>query len=169
MHATDAKTQKIEPDPNFLWRTKVSEAVCKRDWHNMRSYLFFNVRKFQTQCAMTLTVSMMSCIIINSCRNQLVLIGSGSWTYVVIISEVLHAKEVFAEVMHFCMILYFSGFWMWCRNRLSEWASSSPHSCFCIIIISRYEDGAGLSTLFLLFFHIGRWFVTSELTAAGAH
>ncbi len=24
MHATDAKTQKIEPDPNFLWRTKVN-------------------------------------------------------------------------------------------------------------------------------------------------
>ncbi len=46
MHATDAKTQKIEPDPNLFWRTKVSEAVCKRDWHNVRSYLFFNVRKF---------------------------------------------------------------------------------------------------------------------------
>ncbi len=48
MHAMDAKTQKIEPDPNFLWRTKVSEAVC-----NVRSYLFFNMRKFQTPCAMT--------------------------------------------------------------------------------------------------------------------
>ncbi len=24
MHATDAKTQKIEPDPNFLWQTKVN-------------------------------------------------------------------------------------------------------------------------------------------------
>ncbi len=33
----------------FFWWTKVSEAVCKRDWHNMRSYLFFNVRKFQTK------------------------------------------------------------------------------------------------------------------------
>ncbi len=33
----------------FLWRTKVSEAVCKRDWHNVRSYLFFSVRKFQTR------------------------------------------------------------------------------------------------------------------------
>jgi len=30
----------------FLWQTKVSEAVCKRDWHNVRSYLFFNVRTF---------------------------------------------------------------------------------------------------------------------------
>ncbi len=29
MHAPDAKTQKIEPDPNFLWRTKVLVAVCK--------------------------------------------------------------------------------------------------------------------------------------------
>ncbi len=33
----------------FFWWTKVSEAVCKRDWHNMRSYLFFNVRKFRTE------------------------------------------------------------------------------------------------------------------------
>ncbi len=49
MHAMDAKTQKIEPDPNFFWRTKVSEAVCKCDWHNVRSYLFFNVRKFRTK------------------------------------------------------------------------------------------------------------------------
>ncbi len=30
----------------FLWWTKVSEAVCKRDWHNVRSYLFFNMHKF---------------------------------------------------------------------------------------------------------------------------
>ncbi len=28
MHATDAKTQKIEPDPNFLWWTKFSDSVC---------------------------------------------------------------------------------------------------------------------------------------------
>ncbi len=56
MHAKDAKTQKIEPDPNFFWRTKVSEVVCKPDWHNVRSYLFFNVRKFRTQCAETLTL-----------------------------------------------------------------------------------------------------------------
>ncbi len=57
MHATDAKTQKIEPDPNFFWRTKVSEAVCKRDWHNVRSYFFFYVRKFWTLCAETFTLS----------------------------------------------------------------------------------------------------------------
>ncbi len=43
------KTQKIEPDPNCLCWTKVLEAVCKCDWHNMRSYLFFNVRKFWTK------------------------------------------------------------------------------------------------------------------------
>ncbi len=35
--------------PFFLWRTKVSEAVCKHDWHNVRSYLFFNMRKFRTR------------------------------------------------------------------------------------------------------------------------
>ncbi len=41
----------------FLCRTKVSEAVCKRDWHNMSSYLYFYVWKFQTKfwtrCAIT--------------------------------------------------------------------------------------------------------------------
>ncbi len=42
--------KKIEPDPHFFWRTYVSEAVCK---HNVRSYLFFNMRKFRTQCAET--------------------------------------------------------------------------------------------------------------------
>ncbi len=40
----------------FFWgRTNVSEAVCKCDWHKVRSYLFFNVPKFRTLCAMTLT------------------------------------------------------------------------------------------------------------------
>ncbi len=42
----------------FLWQTKVSEAVCKCDWPNMRSYLFYNVQKFVwkfwTPCAITL-------------------------------------------------------------------------------------------------------------------
>ncbi len=33
----------------FFWRTKVSEAVSKRDWHNMRSYLFFNMQKFRME------------------------------------------------------------------------------------------------------------------------
>ncbi len=32
----------------FLWQTKVLEAVCKRDWHNVRLYLFCNVQRFQT-------------------------------------------------------------------------------------------------------------------------
>ncbi len=32
---------------------EIAEAVCKRDWHNMRLYLFFNVRKFRTPYAMT--------------------------------------------------------------------------------------------------------------------
>ncbi len=40
MLATDAKTQKIEPDPNFLRRTKVSEAVCKRRY---LTYVFYEV------------------------------------------------------------------------------------------------------------------------------
>ncbi len=32
MLATDVKTQKIEPDPNFFMTDKSSETVCKRDW-----------------------------------------------------------------------------------------------------------------------------------------
>ncbi len=54
MLVTDAKKHKIEPDPNFLMTDEVSEALCKHDWHNVRSYLFFNMRKTRTQCAMTL-------------------------------------------------------------------------------------------------------------------
>ncbi len=43
-------------------KTKISESVCKHDWHNVRSYLFFNVRKFRTQCAMTLTLCVYWCL-----------------------------------------------------------------------------------------------------------
>ncbi len=47
MLATDVKnTENLTQSNIFLRQTKVSEAVCKRDWHNVRSYLFFNVRKF---------------------------------------------------------------------------------------------------------------------------
>ncbi len=41
MLATDAKTQEIEHDQIFFFMTDVSEAVCKHDRHNVRSYLFF--------------------------------------------------------------------------------------------------------------------------------
>ncbi len=43
------RMQKTNPIWIFLWQTKVSEAVCKRDWHNVRSYLFFNLRTFRTK------------------------------------------------------------------------------------------------------------------------
>ncbi len=60
MHATDAKTQKIKPDLIFFWRTKVSEAVCKRDWQCEVVFIFFTCenigRKYRTQCAVTLSV-----------------------------------------------------------------------------------------------------------------
>ncbi len=39
-----------------LWRTNVSEAVCKRDWHDVRLYLFFNVWKCQIQYAETFII-----------------------------------------------------------------------------------------------------------------
>ncbi len=55
MHATDAKTQKIEPDPNFFYDGRKFRRQCVNVIDNVRSYLFFNVRKFRTQCAMTLT------------------------------------------------------------------------------------------------------------------
>jgi len=41
MNYTNAKTQKIEHDPN-LWRTKLSEAVCKRE---VNVFIFQNVMK----------------------------------------------------------------------------------------------------------------------------
>ncbi len=41
MLATDAKTQKIEPDLNcFYWQMKVLEAVCKRDWQREVVFIF---------------------------------------------------------------------------------------------------------------------------------
>ncbi len=60
MHAMDVKMQKIETDPIFLWRSKVLEAVCKCDWHNVRPYLLavfiFYYKKIQTRYAMTFTL-----------------------------------------------------------------------------------------------------------------
>ncbi len=41
------KRKKSKPIQFFLWRTKLSEAVCKSDWQNLRLYLFFNVRNFR--------------------------------------------------------------------------------------------------------------------------
>ncbi len=35
------KRRKSNLNRIFLWGTKVSEALCKRGWHNMRSYTFF--------------------------------------------------------------------------------------------------------------------------------
>ncbi len=39
-----------------LFLTDESFRGSKRDWHNVRSYLFFNVRKCRTQCAETFSV-----------------------------------------------------------------------------------------------------------------
>ncbi len=49
MLAMDAKNaKKIEPDPKiFMKDENFGGSVCKRDWHNVRSYLFFNVRTFR--------------------------------------------------------------------------------------------------------------------------
>ncbi len=50
MIATDAKNAENRTRSEFfLWRTKFWEAFCKRDWHNMRSYLFFNMQKLVTK------------------------------------------------------------------------------------------------------------------------
>ncbi len=56
------KRKKSNPIRIFLWRMKISEAVCKRDWHNVRSYLFFNVQKIWTQCAMAFSHYFCWCI-----------------------------------------------------------------------------------------------------------
>ncbi len=48
MFATDAKTQKIQPDTILFMTDESFEAVWRRDWHNVRSYLFFNKWKFGT-------------------------------------------------------------------------------------------------------------------------
>jgi len=47
----------------FLWWIKVSEAVCKRDWYNIRSYLFFNVPKILTKIS--------DCLHDNNCTKNL--------------------------------------------------------------------------------------------------
>ncbi len=38
MDATDAKTQKIEPDPIFFDGRKFCKAVCKRDCQNRKEW-----------------------------------------------------------------------------------------------------------------------------------
>ncbi len=46
MCATDAKNaENLTLSKKNLWRTKVLEAVCKHDWHSVRSYLFFQCAK----------------------------------------------------------------------------------------------------------------------------
>ncbi len=50
MLAMDAKhATKIEPDFDsaVCKLFTISEAVCKRDWQNVRSYLFFNMQTFR--------------------------------------------------------------------------------------------------------------------------
>ncbi len=49
MLSTNAKNAK-NPILIFLWRMAISYAVCKHDWQNVRSYLFFNMQKFWTRC-----------------------------------------------------------------------------------------------------------------------
>ncbi len=49
------KLKKSKPINFFYDGLKISEAVCKRDWHNVRSYYFPTCEKFRTRCAMTFT------------------------------------------------------------------------------------------------------------------
>ncbi len=77
MHATDAKRRKSNLIRFFLWQTNVSEAVCKRDCHNVRSYLFLTCeyfgRKFRTQCAMTLSQIYLVLVIMTNTINLIAL------------------------------------------------------------------------------------------------
>ncbi len=44
------KCRKLNLIPNLvLWWTKVLKAVCERDWHMVRSSLFFNMQTFRTR------------------------------------------------------------------------------------------------------------------------
>ncbi len=52
MHATDAKTPKIEPDMN-IFLTDESFGAAKHDWHNVRSYLFFYVQNFRMKISVS--------------------------------------------------------------------------------------------------------------------
>ncbi len=77
------RMQKIERHPNFFCRTKISETVCKRDWHNVRMYLFFNVRTFRMKiCAMTFTpkISCLSeCYLLFLCNYLYNLLAISEW------------------------------------------------------------------------------------------
>ncbi len=48
MLATDAKMQKIESGPIFFYYRLKFRRQCVNVIDNMRSYIFFNVRKFWT-------------------------------------------------------------------------------------------------------------------------
>ncbi len=74
MLATDAKTQKIEPDPNFLWRMKFSDAVCNvidTTWGRIYFLTSENFRrKFRTQCAITFTVIKVTKTVLQDINSQ---------------------------------------------------------------------------------------------------
>ncbi len=58
MLAMHAKTQKIKPDPIFFI---TDESFGGGDWHNVRSYLFFNSQKFQTRISDSVCKNLYSC------------------------------------------------------------------------------------------------------------
>ncbi len=59
---------------------KFREAVCKRDWHNVRLYLFFYVRKFRTVCN-DLKSSDLQWIRVTMWRRSFILLKNTKWKW----------------------------------------------------------------------------------------
>ncbi len=56
--------------------TDETEAVCKRDCHNVRSYLFFNMRKFRIKISVSVCrdLKCQSCVVV-ICFHRVSLFG----------------------------------------------------------------------------------------------
>ncbi len=95
---------KIEPGP------KVSEAVCKRDCHNVRLYLFFNMQKFQMQISDSVCRDLYYCNSTLKWRFQIINRGLGSAVKLSTLDlnpwqkEVVLLKRGFLKTLHCCVL-----------------------------------------------------------------
>ncbi len=82
MHATDVKMQKIEPDPNFFWQTKVLEAVvrvllCVSCVPASCVHIWF----VSCPCFMSLWVKYVPAVFVSLCVNYPVYISPVFWVW----------------------------------------------------------------------------------------
>ncbi len=111
MHATDSKTQKRRI---FLWQTKVSEAESKRDWHNVRSYLFFNVQKFWTRLCMICCTFAYYCVYICVQNAECVHIRCVLITVLITVSmsnSTLCVRSIWMCILHIVCCIIFDLIW----------------------------------------------------------